>query len=120
MGLLVATWFGFGLSPRTAAPFDDVSMYNPDRVMVYDAMWRREESELLDWLEERVGLDRLNADHPIGQRRVIEPRTLKERLVEENIKEKQVEEAIKVTEEKLKVLKEVVGKTKRKQGASKG
>ncbi|KEY70999.1 hypothetical protein S7711_00835 [Stachybotrys chartarum IBT 7711] len=119
VGLLVATWFGFGLSPRTAAPFDDVSMYNPDRVMVYDAMWRREESELLDWLEERVGLDRLNADHPIGQRRVIEPRTLKERLVEENIKEKQVEEAIKVTEEKLKVLKEVVGKTKRKQGASK-
>ncbi|KAL0933240.1 gram domain-containing protein [Colletotrichum truncatum] len=111
VGLLVATWFGFGLPGRQSS--SNVRMYGyPDRLAAYDEIWRREESELWDWLEERVGLERLHESSIPTRKRAIEPSTVEERLREDRMDERDIEEAIKVTEEKLKVLKGVMDKKK--------
>ncbi|KAM0277117.1 hypothetical protein ACHAQH_006061 [Verticillium albo-atrum] len=109
VGLLVAAWFGFpGQSGR-----HNVGFYGyPDRVAAYEEMWRREETELWDWLEERVGLERLNDGSMPTRKRAIEPRTVEEKIREERMDEREIQEAIRVTEEKLQVLKGVVGRKK--------
>lgn len=102
VGLLVASWFGFGLSPsnRPASrhPYGGELSYlsYPDRVAAYEEMWRREENELWQWLEERVGLERLGGEGspsplPRQRRNVADSR--------------EVKEAIRATEEKLRMLK---------------
>jgi hypothetical protein len=114
VGLLVATWFGFGFTNRRQANYGpDLGFHGyPDRVAAYEEMWRREESELWDWLEERVGLDRLSDGSLHMRKKAMEPRTVEEKLREDRMDEREVEEAIKVTEEKLKVLKGVMVKKK--------
>ncbi|TDZ28596.1 putative membrane protein [Colletotrichum spinosum] len=110
IGLLVVTWFGGFPGRQTPS---DVRMYGyPDRLAAYDEMWRREESELWEWLEERVGLERLHDTALPTRKRAIEPSTVEERLRENRMDEREIEEAIKVTEEKLKVLKGVMDKKK--------
>ncbi|KAG7105165.1 Membrane-anchored lipid-binding protein YSP2 like [Verticillium longisporum] len=106
-GLLVAAWFGFpGQGARR-----EVGFYGyPDRVAAYEEIWRREETELWDWLEERVGLERLHDGSMPTRKRAIEPRTVEEKIREERMDEREIQEAIRVTEEKLQVLKGVVGK----------
>lgn len=108
VGLLVATWFGFGFTPSTRS--QDIGMYRPERMAAYEEIWRREDSELWEWLEERVGMDRLNADRLNVPKRAIEPRSVEEGLRAARMDEREVEEAIRVTEEKLRVLKDVMGK----------
>ena len=112
-GLIIIAWFGFGSSNRHAArPYgNDLGFYGyPDRLAAYEEMWRREESELWEWLEERVGMDRLHSGEVHTRKRVMEPRTVEERLREEHMDEREIKEAIKITEEKLHVLKSVVEK----------
>lgn len=82
----------------------------PDRLAAYEEMWRREESELWEWLEERVGMDRLNSGEIHSRKKVVESRTMDERFREDRMDEREIKEAIKITEEKLKVLKSVVDK----------
>ena len=112
VGLLVATWFGFGLKPgRNASTFapDGGGRWSPDRIAAYEEMWRREDTELWEWLDERVGLDRLRLDRAVtGRKKAAEPQSVEQRLKEERMGDKEVEEAIRVTEEKLKVLREVM------------
>ncbi|KAK7704836.1 hypothetical protein SLS64_008184 [Diaporthe eres] len=113
VGLLVAAWFGFGFNPRPIArPYgSELGFYGyPDRLAAYEEMWRREESELWEWLEERVGMDRLNSGEMHTRKKVVEPRTMAEKLREERMDESEVKEAIRITEEKLEVLKSVVSK----------
>lgn len=121
VGLLVAAWFGFGFNGYPSrggrGGYDDrhLGPYGyPDRLAAYEEMWRREESELWEWLEERVGLDRLGRAGaegvPVPRKRVVEPRTVQEKMREEKMDAREVEEAIRVTEEKLKVLKDMVSK----------
>ncbi|KAK0764397.1 hypothetical protein N5P37_003796 [Trichoderma harzianum] len=116
VGLLVATWFGFGLTPssnKSPAPFGhEPAMQSAYRLAAYDEMWRREDSELWDWLEERVSLERLSVERTNARRREADPRTLEEKLREERMDEREVQEAIRVTEEKLKVLREVMARGK--------
>lgn len=114
VGLLVAAWFGFGFTnkPVAGGPYGvGVGMYGyPDRLAAYEEMWRREESELWEWLEERVGMDRLQSGEQQPRKRVIEARTVEERLQEDRMDEREIKEAIRITEEKLRVLKSVVEK----------
>lgn len=113
VGLLVAAWFGFGFNPRPLArPYgSELGFYGyPDRLAAYEEMWRREESELWEWLEERVGMDRLNSGEIYTRKKVVEPRTMAEKLREDRMDESEVREAIRITEEKLEVLKSVVTK----------
>lgn len=117
VGLLVASWFGFGFTPSRNAPAfgNNLDLFGPYRNAAYEEMWRREESELWDWLEERVGLERLNKDGIQNHRRAAEPRTMDERLRDERMEDREVKEAIRVTEDKLKILRQVVSKSKHSQ-----
>jgi hypothetical protein len=117
VGLLVATWFGFG-SNASARHYGRELGYvaNADRVAAYEEMWGREESELWEWLETRVGLERLNGAPPAAvvapRKRSADARAMEEKIREERMSEREIKEAIRVTEEKLKVLKSVVDKEK--------
>ncbi|GAB0137771.1 hypothetical protein EsDP_00006025 [Epichloe bromicola] len=113
VGLIVAMWFGFGTTPKLNSAYGpDIGCgyYSPNRQAAYEEMWRRQDSELWEWLEERVGMDRLNRDQPSGRKRAIEHRTVEEKLREERMDAREVQEAIRVTEEKLRVLREVIEK----------
>ncbi|KAI5917138.1 hypothetical protein F4810DRAFT_81367 [Camillea tinctor] len=113
VGLLVATWFNFGShrQPRGVGYGRDLGFVGyPDRAVAYEEIWRREETELWDWLEERVGLQRMNEGAMPIRKRVVEPRTMEDKLREERMNEREVEEAIKVTEEKLQVLRSVMNR----------
>ncbi|KAI2611964.1 hypothetical protein GGR54DRAFT_337009 [Hypoxylon sp. NC1633] len=115
VGLLVATWFGFGFNGQpTGAPYGRELgfMGYPERAVAYEEIWRREESDMWDWLEERVGLHRMSEGAVPVRKRVMEPRTVEEKLREERMNEREVEEAIRVTEEKLQVLKSVMDRKK--------
>ncbi|ERT02559.1 GRAM domain protein [Sporothrix schenckii 1099-18] len=140
VGLLVASWFRFGSNGNNSGGVGGGASRRgagyPDRLVAYEEMWQREESELWDWLEERVGLDRLMDNggvvsgaavgHGSGggrggstkggdaaRKRTVEPRTVEEKLREERMDDREIREAIRVTEEKLQVLKEVVDKRER-------
>lgn len=125
VGLLVSTWLRLGMNnARSSAVIvpgrGDLMGYAnyPQRVAAYEEMWRREESDLWDWIEDRAGLDRLHGGgdggvitkKPAAGKKKGEPeyRTTEEKLREEKMNEREVQEAIRVTEERLKVLKAVV------------
>ncbi|KAI1774920.1 hypothetical protein F4818DRAFT_55652 [Hypoxylon cercidicola] len=115
VGLLVATWFGFGFNGQpSGAPYGrDLGFLGyPERAVAYEEIWRREESDLWDWLEERVGLHRLSGEAMPIPKRVVEPRTVEEKLREERMNVREVEEALRVTEEKLEVLKSIMDRKK--------
>ncbi|PHH62132.1 hypothetical protein CDD81_7563 [Ophiocordyceps australis] len=114
VGLLVALWFGFGSGPSknsvTYGP--EMGVWSPQRLAAYEEMWRREESELWYWLEERVGLDQLMSPGSAGSRpKDSEHRSMEEKLKQEHMTEREMKEAIRVTEERLRVLQEVVSKS---------
>jgi hypothetical protein len=110
VGLLVASWFRFGFSGRGGAGRDLGLGYfgTPERVAAYEEIWRREESELWEWLEDRVGMDKLR---DVGKMPV-EAQNMEERLKNERMEERELDNAIRVTEEKLNVLKKTVEKRK--------
>jgi hypothetical protein len=84
----------------------------PQRLAAYEEMWRREESDLWEWIEERAGLERLGGGgaEPVVRKRSVEPRTVEEKVRGGRMDERELREAIRVTEEKLEVLKGVVGR----------
>lgn len=109
VGLLVATWFGFGSNASSGRYGRELGYMasGADRHAAYEEMWRREESELWEWLDERVGLERLNGA-PVA---AVPPRkkaVMEDKIREDRMSEREIKEAIRVTEEKLKVLKSVV------------
>lgn len=108
VGLLVASFFGFGISPRSNQNAGLGFLGTPDRIAAYEEMWRREESELWGWLEERAGMDSLREVN----RMPLERMGIREGLRGEGMHEREVADAIRVTEEKLRVLKGVVEKGK--------
>jgi hypothetical protein len=110
VGLLVASWFGFGFSGKGSGNRDLGMGYfgTPERVAAYEEVWRREESELWEWLEDRVGMDRLRDVSKMP----IEARSIQDKLKEERMNEREMDAAIRVTEEKLRVLKASVEKSK--------
>lgn len=115
VGLLVSTWFGFGFNGqrRGAGYGRDIAFSSyPERAIAYEEIWRREESDLWDWLEERVGLHRVSEGGVPVRKRAVEPRTMEEKLSEERMSELEVEEAIRTTEEKLNILKSVMDRKK--------
>ncbi|KAI1180761.1 hypothetical protein F4777DRAFT_573989 [Nemania sp. FL0916] len=115
VGLLVSTWFGFGFNSqhRGIGYGRDVAYPgHPGRAVAYEEIWRREESDLWDWLEERVGLHRMNEGGTPIHKRATEPRSMEEKLQEERMSEREVEEAIRITEEKLDILKSVIDRKK--------
>ena len=93
-----------------------------DKIAAYEEMWRKEESELWDWLEVRSGAHAvtLQGGASGGDDKVLKKKAQKQRqkalkgrdaeakLREQNMGEREMEEAIRLTKEKLEVLEEVV------------
>ncbi|KAL2266959.1 hypothetical protein VTJ83DRAFT_4236 [Remersonia thermophila] len=119
VGLLVAFWFGFGTRPPYHGAGPAVPAYYADapaRLAAYYELWGHEESELWAWLEERSGLDRVAGlggaehsrprSHPRHKR--VDPHMLAAKLREARMDERELQEAIRVTEEHLEVLKSAI------------
>lgn len=85
----------------------------------YEELWRREESELWDWLEDRVGLEGMYAPRMEGRQKVLAAREMGKRLESEGMKEREVDDAIRVTEERLGALKGAVEREKDRKGEKK-
>ncbi|KAH6625770.1 hypothetical protein C7974DRAFT_456064 [Boeremia exigua] len=100
--LLMYSWFFRGTPAGVSGP----NHWNThQRQVAYDEIWRHEESELWKWLEHRVAIDRVQHEAaykftPDAAQRV-EPK---------NMKEREIDEAIRVTEQKLAELKGSVEK----------
>lgn len=92
---------------------------NADRAVAYEEIWRREESELWDWLEDRVGLDGTYAPGAEGRQQVMGAREMGKRLESEGMRGRQVDDAIRITEERLGALKGAVEREKESQGGKK-
>lgn len=129
VGLLVLTWFRYGPSSGIGSSSLDLGLgyrsaflASPERIAAYEEIWRREESELWEWLEERVGMERMVMANGAGQaasagrRSRADSKIFGEKLAEEvgaGVAEKDIEDAIRVTEEKLRALKGAVERKKR-------
>ncbi|RKF58743.1 putative membrane protein C20F10.07 [Erysiphe neolycopersici] len=102
VGLLVASWFRFGLVKNGSDVPEAHWHGSPERLAAYEEIWRKEESELWKWLEDRVGMELLRDIDSMP----IERRRMDRKLQEETLmQEREIEDAIKVTEERLQVLK---------------
>jgi len=83
-----------------------------ERAAAYEELWRREESELWDWLEDRVGLDGLHAPKIDDRQKVLSAREMGRRLESEDMRGREVDDAIRITEERLGALKAAVEREK--------
>lgn len=87
----------------------------PERHVAYEELWQREESELWNWLEERVGLDgsafpATNKGYP-GARNP-EAKEFTARFRDERMTQREVEDAIRITQQRLQTLQHVVERQK--------
>jgi hypothetical protein len=88
------------------------------RLAAYEEMWKKEESELWDWLEDRVGMDLVGHTSTASTKKQaprkskLKSKNMEARLREERMSGRQLEHAIRVTQERLLTLQEVVEKQK--------
>lgn len=118
--LLFMLWFR---KPTSAGDMGFVGgrLSNPaQRFAAYEEMWRKEESELWDWLEDRTGMDLLSDTSTARTRKHapkksnVKSRYIEAKLQEERMSEREMEAAIRVTQERLLVLQKAVEKQKAK------
>ncbi|KXT00157.1 hypothetical protein AC578_3298 [Pseudocercospora eumusae] len=113
--LLVYTWAS---APRSHSTLGYPGYSPLERIAAYEEIWRREESALWDWLEDRVGVDGIYpASSRNGERaerqKVLTARSMGKKLEEEEgMSERQIDDAIRTTEERLAALKEAVARQK--------
>ncbi|KAL4874739.1 hypothetical protein BJY04DRAFT_233370 [Aspergillus karnatakaensis] len=97
----------------------------PQRLAAYEEMWRREESELWNWLEDRVGMDgmaipKVNQQSepriPRSGRKPQNERDLRDSLDGETLSDREMDHAIRSTRERLDTLERIL--TKRKSQSS--
>ncbi|KAI9772705.1 MAG: hypothetical protein M1840_000300 [Geoglossum simile] len=105
-------------SSTSLGPGGFSNLRTPERIAAYEEMWRKEESELWDWLEDRVGFDSLSFSAagavPVNQEKEkSRERDIEERLKDEKMGEREIEDAIKVTQERLDGLRRVMEKRRR-------
>lgn len=117
-----ASWYPSG---RAIGSLDFGALDAPQRLAAYERMWRREESELWAWLEDRANLEAivvgsdagLDNDRRRERQQVLHMREFAGKLQEERMTEREVDEAIRVTSERLEALKAAV-KAKKGQGGA--
>lgn len=134
LSLLLISWFRSSRASTPTSGLGHVGLPTPERVAAYEEIWRREESGLWEWLEERVGMDGLSYpvvgagsgdDSPAAKarkqrERVLAGKSMESKLLKEKMSEREVEDAIRVTQEKLEALKGVVEKRKATRGGDGG
>nr|POE59200.1 putative membrane protein c20f10.07 [Quercus suber] len=114
--LLMLLLYNWMWAPRAGPHVGFSGNYHPlDRVRVYEGLWQREESELWDWLEDRVGLDSMYASREQRERqRTSTSRAMGKQLETEKMSHRQMDDAIQLTEERLLALKDAVQRKKGK------
>lgn len=108
--LLLYTWLS-GPSRSSHTPNSVGFSGSPARTAAYEELWRREESELWDWLEDRVGMASgagVYAPEVKERQKVLSAREMGRRLQGESMRGREVDDAIRVTEERLRALKGAV------------
>jgi hypothetical protein len=130
--LLFMLWFR-GPSRPSDGSVGYLGYSSANRIAAYEELWHREESELWDWLEDRVGFDELALGDNVGKakrregkkdskimlkqrQKILGGKDVEAKLNEERMSEREMEDAIRVTQERLHVLKGVVEKRKNEQG----
>lgn len=118
--IIVINWFR---APRPYASGNSLA-YIPtaQKLAAYEEIWRREESDLWDWLDERVGMQGVAYPGSSDREAVAQARRKREQSLRNNglrskledmrMSEREVDHAIKVTEQKLAVLKRAVQEKK--------
>lgn len=87
--------------------------YTPERMAAYEAIWQREENALWDWLDDRVGLgDGILPD----RQKILRAKDMGKKLDDERMEGRQMDEAIRTTEERLHALKDAVQRKAAKKG----
>lgn len=88
----------------------------PERMAAYEEMWRREENDFWDWLDHRVGMHAASYPERGNPAAAVKQKgkryAMRAKLDDVKMSEREVDHAIRVTEEKLGVLKEVVQEKK--------
>lgn len=113
--VIMVLWMWFrGASPRGGKGLSRLDRI--EHVMVYEDVWRREESDLWEWLQERAGIDGsvlrsslMNEDDKRKEekqrlkerQKLLKSKDMQSRLREENKSMKEMEEAVRVTQERL-------------------
>ncbi|KAI4172322.1 MAG: hypothetical protein LQ343_003580 [Gyalolechia ehrenbergii] len=122
--LLLLGWFRGPKIGHAGSQVAFPTKSSPERVAAYEEIWRTEENELWKWLEERMGME--GASYPTAgvhqspaeirrQRgQYVQSQGFKAKMAEEKMSEREVDHAIRVTEEKLEALKAAVQKKRRK------
>ena len=88
------------------------SSTTPQRLAAYDELWRREESDLWNWLEDRVGMDGMSFPRfPQSQLRhkAQSRREVAAKMRDQNMSNREVARAIRTTRERLDILEDVLG-----------
>ncbi|KAL8954350.1 MAG: hypothetical protein Q9183_007175 [Haloplaca sp. 2 TL-2023] len=117
--LLLVTWLRIPKAGYAAGrQIDYARMPSPQRMAAYEEIWRTEESELWKWLEERMEMQDANYPASNSKRHEQSSRHLRNqeaqaKMAREEMDEREVNHAIKVTEEKLEVLKASMQSKKR-------
>lgn len=122
IGLLLVVTYTHVLIPPGSVVLSSDGRYggltSSQRLAAYEEMWRHEETELWNWLEERAGIDGLNfptTSNPqetlvrqLGRRQRLHSKDLASRLAEEHISDREMEHAIRITRERLDLLQRIV------------
>jgi hypothetical protein len=106
--LLMYSWFFRGGSAVTGPN----QWSTVQRQVAYEEIWRHEESDLWSWLEERVALDRVHSS--VAEARIQPEDGTQKPLAPHNMQAREMDEAIRVTEERLKALKDAVTRERSK------
>ena len=109
-------------SPSRSRPYAPGFPRSVDRDAAYEELWQRNEADLWDWLDSRIGIQTepfpTNAEDGRGLR--MGKKGAKQKVLQDvRMTEREVEEAIRSTEEKLARLKRVVREGKEYEDGSK-
>lgn len=122
--LLLISWVRGPKARHASSQVGFASMSSPERMAAYEEIWRTEESELWKWLEDRM--DMADASYPPAsgykspaqvraqRSRHLQSRGFKAKIAAEEMDEREVNHAIRVTEEKLEALKAAMQKKGKK------
>ncbi|KAI9667004.1 MAG: hypothetical protein M1829_005611 [Trizodia sp. TS-e1964] len=119
--LVLTTWFRYFRLPSASSnppqPLDALYRFpaDPERIAAYEEIWRQEESNLWEWLEDRMSVSHMALSGDIRANNLERRRRsddMQNRLKDEAMSEREMEQAIRVTEERLGVLKQVMERRK--------
>ncbi|KAL8686738.1 MAG: hypothetical protein Q9224_005353 [Gallowayella concinna] len=121
--LLLISWFRGPKARHAGNHVGFATMSRPERAAAYEEIWRTEESELWKWLEDRMGMHDISnpasgrqktpAEVRAQRGRHVQSQGFRAKMAEEAMNEREVDHAIRVTEEKLEALKMAVQQKKR-------